>query len=79
VALIVRQGMAPVLVGLAAGLAGALALGRALGGLLYGVPAHDLTVLTIACAVLAAAALVACAMPARRAALIDPAIALREH
>ena len=79
VALIVRQGMAPVLVGLAAGLAGALALGRALGGLLYGVPAHDPAILTIACAVLGTAALVACGMPARRAALIDPAIALREH
>jgi predicted permease len=78
-ALVVRQGMAPVLVGMAGGLVGSLALGRALRGLLYGVPAHDPAILTWACGVLAAAALMACAMPARRAALIDPAIALREH
>lgn len=79
VALIVRQGMTPVLIGLAGGLAGSLALGRAMRGLLYGVPAHDPAILTIACTVLGTAALVACGLPARRAALVDPAIALREH
>lgn len=79
IAMVVRQGMAPVVTGLAVGLAGSLALGRTLSGLLYGVPAHDPGTLATASAVLAAAALVACAMPARRAAHIDPALALREH
>jgi putative ABC transport system permease protein len=77
--MVVRQGMAPVGAGLALGLAGALALGRALRGLLYEVPAYDPGTLGTASAVLAAAALVACVMPARRAARIDPARALREH
>jgi putative ABC transport system permease protein len=77
-AMVVRQGMAPVAAGLAAGLAGSLALGRALRSLLYEVPAHDPATLATAAAVLAGAALVACLMPARRAARIDPAHALRE-
>jgi putative ABC transport system permease protein len=78
-AMVVRQGMAPVVAGLGVGLAGSLALGRALSGLLYGVPAYDPGTLATASAVLAAAALVACSMPARRAARIDPARALREE
>jgi ABC-type antimicrobial peptide transport system permease subunit len=65
--------------GLGVGLAGSLALGRALSGLLYGVPAYDPGTLATASAVLGAAALVACSMPARRAARIDPARALREE
>lgn len=77
--MVVRQGMAPVVMGLAVGLAGSVALGRALRGLLYGVPAYDPGTLATASAILAAAALVACVMPARRAARIDPADALREH
>jgi len=77
-AMVVRQGMAPVAAGLAAGLAGSLALGRALRSLLYEVPAHDPGTLATASAVLAGAALLACLMPARRAARIDPAHALRE-
>jgi putative ABC transport system permease protein len=78
-AMVVRQGMAPVVAGLAVGLAGSLALGRALSSLLYGVPAHDPGTLAAASAVLAGTALVACVMPARRAAHIDPARALREQ
>jgi predicted permease len=78
-AMIVRQGMAPVVAGLAVGLGGSLALGRALRGLLYGVPAYDPETLGTASAVLAAAALLACGMPARRAARIDPARELREE
>jgi len=78
-AMVVRQGMAPVLTGLAVGLACSLAHGRALSSLLFEVPAHDPTTLAMASGVLAAAGLVACAMPARRAACIDPAGALREE
>jgi putative ABC transport system permease protein len=69
--------MAPVLGGLAAGLAGALGLGRLSSGLLYGVPPHDLATLMAAVAVLAGTALLACYVPARRAARVDPSVALR--
>ena len=77
--LVVRQGMAPVMIGLLVGLAGSLALGRALGSLLYAVPAHDPSTLALASTVLAAAGLIACILPARLAARIDPAVALREQ
>ena len=79
VALVVRQGMAPVLAGVGLGLLGSLALGRALSALLFGVSAHDLAAPLSASALLSAAALTACALPARRAARIDPAAALREE
>jgi len=78
-ALVLRQGMAPVLAGLAVGLLAALALGRLSAGLLFGVPPHDVATLAAAAAVLTAAALLACALPARRAARIDPAQALRDE
>lgn len=77
--LVVRQGMAPVMIGLVVGLAGALALGRGLSSLLYAVPAHDPSTLALAATVLAAAGLIACVLPARLAARIDPAVALREQ
>jgi putative ABC transport system permease protein len=77
--LVLRQGMAPVLIGLAAGLVASLALGRLSAGLLFGVPPHDPPTLAAAAAVLTAAALLACALPARRAARIDPAQALRDE
>ncbi len=78
-ALVLRQGMAPVLAGVGLGLAATLALGRATSALLYGVPPHDPVTLTAAALVLAAAALLACALPARRASRIDPALALRDE
>jgi len=77
--LVLRQGMAPVLAGLAVGLGGALALGRLSSSLLFGVASHDPVTLAAAAAVLTAAALLACALPARRAARIDPAQALRDE
>jgi putative ABC transport system permease protein len=77
--LVLRQGMAPVLAGLAAGLALALSLGRLGSSLLFEVPPHDLATLAAAAAVLTSAALLACALPARRAARIDPAQALRDE
>jgi predicted permease len=77
--LVLRQGMTPVLIGLAAGLALSLGLGRLSAGLLFEVPPHDPATLAAAAAVLTAAALLACAVPARRAARIDPAQALRDE
>jgi len=74
---VLRQGMTPVLLGLAAGLAAALMLGRLIASQLYGISANDpLTISTVA-GLLLLVALGACWMPARRAARVDPVRALR--
>ena len=75
--LVVAQGMKPVIIGLAAGLVAALTLGRLLTSQLYQISAHNPLVLTATVLILGAAALLACLLPARRAALIDPIQALR--
>ncbi len=77
--LVMRQGLALVAFGLALGLAGALVLTRLLRGFLYEISALD--PLTFACAVflLAAVSLLACWLPARRAARVDPMVALRHE
>ena len=76
--LVVRQGGAPVLTGLAIGLACSLWLGRFLTSMLYGVPARDpLTLAGVSVLLLLVAAL-ALTLPARRAARIDPMDALRD-
>src|SRR6266576_3320734 len=75
--LVVAQGMKPVIIGLAAGSVAARALGRLLTSQLYQTSAHNPLVLTATVAILGAAALLACLLPARRAALVDPIQALR--
>jgi predicted permease len=77
--LVVGQGMALIVVGGAIGLALALALSRVVTGLLFNVSATD--PLTFACVtlLLGLAALLACYLPARRAAKVDPMIALRHE
>jgi putative ABC transport system permease protein len=77
VRMMVRQGMASVLAGIAAGLVAAYAATKLIAGLLYGVPAHDLPTFVIATTLLAIVAFLACAAPAMRAAFVDPVIALR--
>jgi putative ABC transport system permease protein len=75
--LVVARGMRPVLAGLAAGALAAFALRRALASVLYGVsPTDPLTFVTVA-GLLAAVALGACLIPGRRAARVDPLVALR--
>jgi putative ABC transport system permease protein len=75
--LVVGEGMRLTVAGLGIGLVGALALTRLMESMLFGVrPADPLTLAGVA-ALLAAIALVACWLPARRAAATDPAIALR--
>ena len=77
--LIVRQGGVPVLAGLLIGLAGTIAMTRYLTSLLYGVPPGDPGTLIGVSVVLLASAAVAIAIPARRAARVDPMVALREE
>jgi predicted permease len=75
--MVLRQGVTLVLVGLAIGMAGALVLTRVLTTLLFGVePTDALTFLAVSM-VLVAVAAAACLIPARRAASVDPMVALR--
>jgi len=75
--MVVRQGLMPVLVGLACGIAGALALGRVIEGLLFGVRAGDPWTLTGVSLVLIGVAAAACYIPALRVSRADPLTALR--
>jgi putative ABC transport system permease protein len=77
VSTVVRQGMWPVWYGLTAGILIAIATVRLLGGLLYGVSATDPIALLGAPLALTLVALVACLLPARRAAALDPVEAIR--
>lgn len=76
--LVIRQGMGTTLIGLAAGLAIAFAVTRLMGTLLYGVSAADPVSYLAAILVLAAVSLLAALLPARRAARVDPVVALRQ-
>jgi macrolide transport system ATP-binding/permease protein len=75
--LILRQAMAIVAIGLAVGLLAAAAGSRVLAGLLYGVSATDLRTFATISLLLAAVALAASLIAARRGVLVDPAITLR--
>ncbi|HEV2387135.1 MAG TPA: ABC transporter permease [Candidatus Acidoferrales bacterium] len=79
VRMVLWGGLRLVLAGLVAGVALGLAAARLLKGLLYGVSAGDPKIFAAAALVLLAAALAACAIPARRAARIDPVAALRNE
>jgi putative ABC transport system permease protein len=75
--MIVRQGLTPVTIGLASGLAIALTMTRAVAHLLFAVEPTDPITYAAVIAMLAAVAALACLVPARRAAAIDPMRALR--
>ena len=74
---VIRDGMLPVVVGLAVGLVAAYMLVHLLTSLMYGVTPHDPATLAIVTVVLTVAALLGNWLPARRAARIDPLITLR--
>jgi ABC-type antimicrobial peptide transport system permease subunit len=75
--MVMKQGMAIVAVGLAFGVGGALALSGVLRTLLFGVVATDPVTYVAVAAVLVAMALLGVYIPARRAAAVDPVVALR--
>ncbi len=75
--MVVNQGMRPVAIGLAIGIASAFALGRLITSQLYEVSAHNPALLAGSTVLLAAIALIACLLPARRAIHVDPIQALR--
>ncbi len=75
--LVVNQGMRPVVIGLAIGIVSAIALGRLLTTQLYEVSAHNPALLAASTVLLATIALIACLVPARRAAHVNPIQALR--
>ncbi len=77
--LIVNQGMRPVIFGLVLGLAAALALGRLIASQLYQTSAHNPLLLAATMSILGVAALLACVLPAHRAAMVDPVQALRSE
>ena len=75
--MVLRQGMAPAVAGVAAGLCGAALLARLLSTLLFETTPLDPATFGATAATLLAAALVACWLPARRATRVDPSTALR--
>jgi putative ABC transport system permease protein len=79
VRLFIRQGMTLVALGVALGLLGAFALTRVMVGLLFGVGVNDPLTFAGVALLLSLIALAACYLPARRAAHVDPLVALRHE
>lgn len=75
--MIVGQGMTLTAIGIAIGIAGSLFISQLLAGLLYGVSTTDAATFLSIPLLLAAVALMACYLPARRATRVDPMVALR--
>jgi putative ABC transport system permease protein len=77
--LVMRQGMTMTAIGIAIGLCGAVVVGRALDTMLFGVTGLDRLTYLCAIVLLLAVSGIACLIPARRAASIDPMQALRNE
>jgi putative ABC transport system permease protein len=77
--LIIGGGMSFILAGIVTGLGGAYALTRWMASLLYGVEPHDFSTFAVVPVLLGVTALLACAVPAARAARVDPLVSLRQE
>jgi ABC-type antimicrobial peptide transport system permease subunit len=77
--LVSLSGLRPTLLGLVAGLAASFGLARLLAVLLYGLNPMSVPVFTTVVALVLAVSLLACWLPARRAARVDPIEALRQE
>ena len=75
---VLREGMTTALIGTLFGAAGAWFIGLALKGTITGVETFDPVAFLAVAGILLGAALVACVVPARRAASVDPIVALRQ-
>jgi len=75
--IILQEGLKLAVIGLVIGLAGACVVGRAMRSTLYGVGSVDATAFAAVAVVLMGSAMLACYFPARRAAKVDPMVALR--
>jgi len=75
--MVVGQGLRHALIGVAAGVAGGLGLTQFLASMLYGIKPTDPLTFMVVSLILIAVALLACYIPARRAARVDPMVALR--
>jgi len=79
VTMVVRQGMELAGIGIVVGLVGAAALTRVMASLLFGISATDVLTFSTMPVMLAAVALLATYVPARRATRVDPVVALRNE
>jgi putative ABC transport system permease protein len=75
--LVVGQGLSVALIGIGIGLVAAFVAARGLASIVYGVTARDPGTFAAVAIVLITVAGVACLLPARRAAKVDPMVALR--
>ncbi len=79
VGLMVWRGMLPAMLGLGIGVVAALTGSHLIAGLLYGITANDPTTYLLVGLLIGGVALLACYLPARRAAQVDPAVTLRHE
>ena len=77
--LVIEQGMRLTLIGISLGVVGALSTSRMLNSVLFGIKATDFTTTTTVSCLLIAVAFLASYVPARRAAKVDPMVALRNE
>jgi putative ABC transport system permease protein len=76
---VLREGLTTALLGIVVGSIGAYLVGRAMRGLVYGVGAMDPLAFSVVVFTLLTSSVLACLVPARRAASVDPMIALRQE
>jgi putative ABC transport system permease protein len=78
-ALVIRQGLTMVAVGLTLGVLASYLLGELIASLLFGITAHDALARLIVAITIAIVSLAACLIPARRAAAVDPIVVLKDN